>query len=150
MQKLGWAYETDLWYKLMSEAQKRDQKPKVRLTLPKFSFDTTVELKKDEDLTQAVGLNFLFSDELTRERDFSPMGTPESPLTRVGLIKQSTKIELDENGVKAAAVTLIGGVERTSLPRQPDANVVVDRPFVFAIVDRKTSTLLFVGNVVNP
>ncbi len=118
----------------------------ARVTMPKFSFDTSVEMKDGDKLTQAMGLDFLFSD----LADFSMMQTPESLASKVGLIRQNSRIELDEKGVKAAAVTIIGGVRTTSVRPQPSVNFVVDRPFHFAIVDKKSETVLFAGTVVEP
>lgn len=104
-------------------------------------------MRENGALTKAMGLDYLFSD----RADFAAMATRESAPSKVGLIKQETRIELDEKGVKAAAVTLIGGIERTSINVDvPEFDMVIDRPFVFAIADKATGTLLFVGTVVNP
>ncbi len=116
------------------------------VTLPKFSFDTSVEMKKDARLTKGMNLNFLFQ----KMADFSLMATPESVESIVGLIKQNSRIELDEKGVKAAAVTIIGGIERTSIPVEPSVDMVVDRPFMFAIVEKSSKAILFTGSVVDP
>lgn len=116
------------------------------VTLPKFSFDTSVEMKKNAKLTQAMNLNFLFQN----SADFSLLATPESLPSIVGLIKQNSRIELDEKGVKAAAVTIIGGIERTSIPVEPSVDMVVDRPFMFAIVEKGSKAVLFTGSVVDP
>ncbi len=118
----------------------------ARVTMPKFSFDTSVEMKDGDKLTEAMGMDFLFSD----LADFSVMQTPESLASKVGLIRQNSRIELDEKGVKAAAVTIVGGVRTTSVRPQPSLNFVVDRPFHFAIVEKKSETVLFAGTVVEP
>lgn len=118
----------------------------ARVVLPKFSFDTSVELKEDSALTSAMGLNFLFEN----TADFSLMATSASAESKIGLIKQNSRIELDEKGVKAAAVTLIGGIERTSVPVEPTLHMVVNRPFMFAIVEKSTNAVLFTGTVVDP
>jgi serpin B len=77
------------------------------------------------------------------------MDGPGSPPSKVGIIKQNTKIEWDENGVKAAAATLVGGVQRTSAPG-PSFEMVVDRPFYIAIQDSETGAFLFLGQVIDP
>lgn len=143
----GSAFTANFWTGVLSELSKDENTQQVQLTMPKFTFDYTVEMKRDEPLTKAVGLNFLFADS---GEGFIPMATRESPLTAVGLIKQSSKIELDEKGVKAAAVTAIGGMERSAIIQQPQVVMKVDRPFVFAIVEKKTQTLLFVGTLTQP
>lgn len=56
-------------------------------------------------------------------------------------------IEVDEKGTKAAAVTSIGIVE-TSVPAIPI--FYADRPFLFAIRENKTGSILFFGKLMNP
>jgi serpin B len=114
--------------------------------VPKFSFDSTVKMEKGDALVTNLGLDFLFDEQTA---DFSPMGTEKSDPTVVGIIKQNTRVELDENGVKAAAVTIVGGFAATSVHLDPplEFTMVVDKPFFFYIVSEKTGTLLFTGTV---
>ncbi|NUO00351.1 MAG: serpin family protein [Saprospiraceae bacterium] len=56
-------------------------------------------------------------------------------------------IEVNEEGTEAAAVTSIGIVE-TSLPSIPI--FYADRPFLFAIRENKTGSILFFGKLMNP
>lgn len=118
----------------------------AEVVLPKFSFDTSVEMKDGDELTKAMGLQFLFED----SADFSVLQTPESLVSKVGLIRQNSRIELDEKGVKAAAVTIIGGIRATSVPPRPSMSLIVNRPFHFSLVEKKTGTVLFAGTVVEP
>jgi serpin B len=60
-------------------------------------------------------------------------------------VKQNTFVKVDEKGTEAAAVTTIG-FEVVSLPPSFDVN----KPFIFAIRERTTNTLLFIGSVLNP
>lgn len=119
---------------------------RAKVILPKFSFDTSVEMKKDEAITKAMGLNFLFQD----NADFSLIVTQDSLPSAIGLIKQNSRIELDEKGVKAAAVTIIGGVRTTSVPVEPSTELRVNRPFMFTIVEKKSGSILFAGSVIRP
>ena len=66
----------------------------------------------------------------------------------VNFVKQNTFVEVDEEGTEAAAVTTIG-IYTSSYPPQP-MQFIIDKPFVFAIRERTTNTLLFIGQVVNP
>ncbi len=63
-------------------------------------------------------------------------------------MKQNTFVQVDEEGTEAAAVTTIG-VNVTSMPPEP-SKFTIDKPFVFAIRERTTNTLLFIGQIVNP
>ena len=56
-------------------------------------------------------------------------------------------IAVDEKGTEAAAATAVV-VGETSAP--PPATLTVDRPFLFAIIDRPTGATLFIGRVVDP
>ncbi|MBD65024.1 MAG: hypothetical protein CME62_07440 [Halobacteriovoraceae bacterium] len=124
----------------------RSESLNAKVIMPKFSFDYSVSMQAYEKLTLEMGLNDLFLD----RADFSQMATHGSLPSKVGLIKQNTKIELDEKGIKAAAVTVIGGVRATSVGPGVQKNIILDRPFMFAIVDRNTQAVLFSGSVVNP
>ena len=123
---------------------------KVKFKMPKFNFAYSVTLKRGESLTERLGLAPLFDPRSAQ--DFSPLGhsVPGIEGTVVGMVKQDTKIELDKNGVKAAAVTMIGGVFTTSIPQPATRKIEIDKPFAFAIKSRSTGAILFVGGVTEP
>ena len=82
-------------------------------------------------------------DAFTKAADLSRMN--DDPRLLVTMVKQNTFVDVNEEGTEAAAVTTVGmGI--VSLP----PSFVVDRPFVFAIRERTTNTLLFIGQVANP
>ena len=65
----------------------------------------------------------------------------------VGMMKQKAKIEVNEDGSEAAAVT-VGGLVATSIggtqePRK--ATFHANRPFVYVIREASSGVLLFVG-----
>ncbi len=104
--------------------------------MPKFSFEFD---KKLNDYLKTLGMSDAFDAGLA---DLS--GISDEQLY-VDFVKQNTFVEVNEQGAEAAAVTTIG-IIRTSVP----AVFMVDRPFVFAIRERTTNTLLFIGKVMNP
>ncbi|MFK8048766.1 MAG: serpin family protein [Halioglobus sp.] len=133
--------------------QSRSQRYQLAIQLPKFSFSDEVEMLDDSKIAADLGLMPLYSE----KANFLPMSDAEKTFpanrdTKVGLIKQDTKIELDENGLKAAAVTMIGGITKTSYQPKPFPmrEIVVDRPFVFSIVENRSQTMLFNGVLVAP
>lgn len=75
--------------------------------------------------------------------DFSKMSDAD---LCVGLLKQFTYVNVDEEGTEAAAVT-IGGMDLSA----PGPGVVtpfyVNRPFAFMIKEKSTGTILFMGKV---
>jgi serpin B len=80
---------------------------------------------------------------------FNPSLADLSGIAETGLyvnfVKQNTFVEVNEEGTEAAAVTTIG-IYETSIPPP----FMVDKPFIFAIRERTTNTLLFIGKVELP
>lgn len=112
--------------------------------MPAFTFDDGVEMKEDQALTKAMGFNFLFKD----SAEFATMDGNSTP-TKIGIVKQNTKVNWTDRGVSLAAATLVGGMIRGAVPR-PVVNMNVDRPFFIAIYDTNSGAFLFTGQVVEP
>jgi serpin B len=65
-------------------------------------------------------------------------------------LAQDAFIDVNDEGTKAAAVTVLSfGIVVLSRPLPP-IPFVVDRPFFFSIRDERTGTLLFTGYVADP
>nr|HPI86010.1 serpin family protein [Bacteroidales bacterium] len=63
----------------------------------------------------------------------------------VDFVKQNTFVDVNEEGTEAAAVTTIG-IKEVSMP----PTIMIDKPFIFAIRERMTNSLLFLGKVEHP
>jgi len=63
----------------------------------------------------------------------------------IDTVKHKTFVKVDEEGTEAAAVTSVG-METTSV----NPTVRVDRPFMFAIRENYSHTILFIGKVLDP
>ena len=106
----------------------------VHLTLPRFRLDYARSLGPD---LAALGMGMAFE---AGRADFSRIADMDGLfLTRV---EQKTFVEVNEEGTEAAAATAVG-VGVTSAPLT--FAMVVDRPFFFAIRERFSGALLFVG-----
>ncbi len=110
-----------------------ENKP-VKLGLPRFKIEYDIELKS---ILTAMNMGMAFSS----QADFSSI-TPE-PFW-ISKIKHKTFLEVNEEGTEASAVTGILGT------RSGPVEMIIDRPFFFAIRDDTTGTLLFMGTLVNP
>lgn len=111
----------------------------VTAVMPKFTFDTEFDLK---DALSAAGLQNIFTEGAA---DFSGM-TSETDLF-ISEIFQKTRIELDENGTRAAAAT-VAIANDTALPIEREKkDVRLDRPFAFLIYDEDREQILFMGKV---
>ena len=81
----------------------------------------------------------------SRDADFSNMYYDDAGKdVYIGYVLHKTFIDLDENGTKAAAATIVVMQEK-GMPMKPDKEVVFDRPFVYCIFDTQTNILLFIG-----
>lgn len=111
----------------------------VDCKMPKLNFETSTVLN---DMLSSLGLDNLFSS----NADFSGIADQN---VNVDTILQKTKLELDENGTKAAAVTEVT-MECMSAPAENEPiikTVELTRPFAFLIYDRSNDEILFIGKV---
>jgi serpin B len=112
----------------------------VQVTLPKFKFD--YEREMGTDLID-MGLELAFSG----EADFSSISEIDLFISRV---IHKTYIDLNEEGTEAAAVTAIV-LETTSVgPGGGPIIVRFDRPFLFAITEKSSKSIVFIGKMMEP
>ncbi|MBP7029114.1 MAG: serpin family protein [Bacteroidales bacterium] len=131
--------DAEKWNTITSAFDGQEEYGKLTVYMPKFKFSYEKYLNKQ---LQSMGMIDAFDPYLA---DLS--GIADASIY-VSFVKQNTFVEVDEKGTEAAAVTTIG-IELTSMPPQPQV-FTIDKPFVFAIRERTTNTLLFIGQVVNP
>lgn len=113
------------------------------ITLPKFEFESEFGLRQT---LETLGMPIAFE---RREADFSGIADIEATGENLYIhdVYHDTYIAVDEQGTEAAAAT--GVVIKTeSAPADP-FEFVADRPFLFAIRDRPTGAILFLGRVVD-
>ncbi|HKL08164.1 MAG TPA: serpin family protein, partial [Bacteroidales bacterium] len=66
----------------------------------------------------------------------------------IDFVKHKSFIDVNEKGTEAAAVTVVG-IRTTSIdPNYP--KFIANRPFLFAIREKQTNAILFLGKVANP
>jgi serine protease inhibitor len=113
------------------------------VALPKFKFGYGASL--NQPLSE-LGMGIAFDGE--RAQFDRMVGGPRG--LYIGGVLHRTFLEVDEEGTTAAAVT---GIQMKSLAmRRPsdEFNLVFDRPFVAAIADETSGTILFSGIVGKP
>ena len=111
----------------------------VTLTMPKFRFRTHVLLN---DALRRLGMTDAFDQD---RADFS--GISDEQLF-VSQVVHDAYVSVDEAGTEAAAAT--GVVVQATSGVARSAEVIVDRPFLFAITDQATGAPMFLGRVVDP
>lgn len=131
---------SDLDLKSLMESQSYDYE--VHAIMPKLNFDTTSTCIVDA--LKAQGVEKIF-DPFCMEFDKMLEGKP----LYVSDIIQKCKIELDEQGTRAAAVTAIFVDEAAcAMPDEVQIKeVFLDRPFAFLIYDSRNDQVVFAGKV---
>ena len=105
------------------------------------------EFKSDFELTMNDTLKTLGAGDVFDENKADLSGIAGEPGDLfVSKVIHKTHIEVDRTGTKAAAVTAVS-VETASAEPPEFKTVNCDRPFVYAIVDVRTMTPIFIGTV---
>jgi serpin B len=104
--------------------------------MPKYTLEYELELS---EVLKALGMEIAF-DELNA--DFSKISDWQ---TFISAVKHKTFVDVNEEGTEAAAVTSV----EVGVVSAPPA-VIVDRPFVFAIREKFSGTIVFMGKIMNP
>lgn len=108
---------------------------KVDLKLPRFTSAYTRELN---DVLKLLGMSTMFDRE---KADLTKMSVAKA---FVSTVLQKAKIEVDEEGSKAAAVTVVETAPTATAPSKPIL-FHANRPFMYAIVEHSTGTIFFMG-----
>jgi serpin B len=108
----------------------------VHLTLPRFKLEYSRGL--NDDLT-ALGMGIAFD---RARADFYRIADVRPDRLYITRVEQKTFVEVNEEGTEAAAATVVA-IGPTSVPEVFEMRV--DRPFVFAIRERLSGTVLFLG-----
>lgn len=107
----------------------------VDLKLPRFTSAYTRELN---DVLKLLGMNAMFDPSKANLTKMSAVSS------FVSMVLQKAKIEVDEEGSKAAAVTVIETAPTAVAPSKPIL-FHANRPFMYAIVEHSTGTIFFMG-----
>jgi serine protease inhibitor len=110
----------------------------VDLYLPRFRMEWARQLNDD---LRSLGMRDAFIGNVA---DFTRMSSRGRELF-ISEVRQKTYVDVNEEGTEAAAATSVG-ISVTSAPMR--VPVRVDRPFVFAIRERLTGTIIFMGKIV--
>ena len=122
---------------------------RIKGTIPLFSFEYELNLK--EDLKQ-LGITDIFEQ---GKADLSNMIKSKDEF--IDKVAHKANIEFSNEGIKAAATTMGGGLGDAScgfehLYEVPikDIDLTFDKPYLFLIRDKKSGEIWFVGTVYEP
>ncbi len=130
------SFESSLNASMLADITRSLVPRELILGVPAWSFEQTIDARS---LLIPIGLP-------ANEMDFSAMLAENNRPLAISEILQKSRIEVDKDGTRAAAATVVV-VGPTSAPVEPPAVVTFDKPFWYAIRDRETGLLLFSGRV---
>jgi len=112
----------------------------VTINMPRFRINWRQSLT---DVLSAMGMSVVFSD----GADFT--GIDRRGSLAVSDVLHVTFVQVDEEGTEAAGVTVIG-MMATAVREDGPAFMRLNRPFIFALRENQTGTILFIGKVALP
>lgn len=113
----------------------------VDIRLPKFKFEYEIKLN---DVLSEMGMGIAFSG----AADFT--GINRAGGLRIDYVKHKSFIEVNEEGTEAAAVTIVAMEFTSAGPGSSYIPFYANRPFLYAITEKSTGAILFIGTVKNP
>ncbi len=115
------------------------QEDYIKTGLPKFSYDYGTELS---GVLSDMGMPSAFMN-----ADFSKLAQTSTGILYISKVIHKTHIDVFEEGTKAAAATVVIGEAGCAAP--PEKEIILDRPFVYCIVDTETYMPIFMGTLIN-
>jgi len=128
------------WKSWMEEYEMKEQ---VVVTMPRFKYAFELEMK---DVLKQMGMEKAFNPS---HSDFSKIADVND--LYINSVVHKSFVDVNENGTEAAAVTSVTfGVTSVQPGEDQKIYFTVDKPFVFAITEKDTRAILFLGEVNRP
>ena len=108
----------------------------VDILMPRFTTESETHL---EDILSSMGMPRAFSED---SAEFPNMIQKPKDALYVSMMKQKAKIEVNEEGTKAAATTVADMADRGEVLYK---YFYATRPFVYYIMEKNTGTIYFMG-----
>lgn len=115
----------------------------INFSMPKFEVEYGAELN---DYLVDMGLISAFD---MTTADFSRMGKSERGNIHISEVMQKVKIIVDEEGTQAAAATQVATAD-SAAPLQEPQELILDSPFIYAVIELDTGMPLFLGLLSSP
>jgi len=112
--------------------------PEVEIWMPKFKAEYKIKLN---EVLSKMGMEIAF----TPKADFS--GINGEGGIWIDYVQHNTFIDVNEAGTEAAAATVVA-IRELAMPSYP--MFYVNRPFLYAITEKETGAILFIGKINEP
>lgn len=115
----------------------------VYVTLPKFESEYSTELSR---VLQDMGMVDAFDVD---KADLSGLGSSTDGNIFISRVLHKTFIAVDEKGTRAGAATVVEVDAGAAMIEEEPKEVILDRPFVYLIVDCQAKLPLFMGTTMS-
>jgi serpin B len=137
------AFEDAMTAPVLGEIVQAMQPAVIDLRLPRFEIRGSAESYRP--MLEAMGMRAAFDPSAA---DFSRIAVDtRDPLYVADVVHEAT-IDVDERGTEASAAT--GTTLSATIALKGGQAISIDRPFLFALRDRESQTVLFLGRVLDP
>lgn len=114
------------------------QEVTVQTAMPQFEIAYSTDLS---DVLAEMGMPDAFDPD---RADFSRMGDTKTDMLYISRVLHKTFLSVTPRGTRAGAASLVE-MDFAGLPPTPTKQVILDRPFVYMILDRDAGVPLFLG-----
>ena len=138
-------YVNSLTGEHLRELLNNPQDVTVFASIPKFETEYGIEMS---EVLQEMGMTDAFD---WRVADFSRLGTYDLDGMNIFInrVLHKTFISVSEQGTRAGAATVVEMAPGSAAPEMEYKEVVLDRPFVYMLIDCETNLPFFIGTMMN-
>jgi len=116
----------------------------VETAIPVFSTEYDVEMS---EILKSMGMVDAFDGS---SADLSGLGHSEIGDLYISRVLHKTRIDVDSKGTKAGAATVVEVCEETAMAyTEEPKRVILDRPFVYMLIDCETKLPFFIGTMMD-
>ena len=116
----------------------------VDTAMPKFETQTSLELS---EVLKSMGMELAFDED---RANFSSLGTSQAGNLCISRVLHKTFISVAEKGTRAGAATSFEVAAAAEEPGKESKEVILDRPFVYMLIDCETNRPFFIGTMMKP
>ena len=129
----------------LRELLNNPQNVTVFASIPKFETEYSIEMS---EVLQEMGMTDAFD---WRVADFSRLGTynVDGMNIFINRVIHKTFISVSEQGTRAGAATVVELAPGSAAPEIEYKEVILDRPFVYMLIDCETNLPFFIGTMMN-
>lgn len=141
--------ETGLTPAVLRDCLRRLRVQEVRLWIPRFEVTWATDLF---EALQALGMKAAFDPDSADFSGINGLRPPDAEALYISAAVHRAFVEVNEQGTEAAAATALAMEPRSAalFMERRAIDFDADHPFLFAILDRKSGTILFLGRLCDP